>query len=63
MDAQVVSILTIALSLAADGIPCFPCLADKSPITPHGFRDATCDTEAGFASVGELGAVFVRMDL
>ncbi len=35
--------LSIALDLAAAGIPVFPCRPDKTPLTRHGFRDATTD--------------------
>ena len=40
--------LDIALALAADGLPCFPCDAHKRPCVPkaaggHGFHDATTD--------------------
>jgi len=33
-----------ALDYAACGIPVFPCAArSKTPLTPHGFKDATYD--------------------
>lgn len=35
--------LALALELAGRGWYVFPCRADKSPYTPHGFKDATTD--------------------
>jgi hypothetical protein len=39
------SILEGALTYAAAGLPVFPQNADGSPLTPHGFHDATVDPE------------------
>jgi hypothetical protein len=32
-----------AIQYGASGYPVFPCSADKKPLTPHGFKDASCD--------------------
>ena len=32
-----------AIEYALEGIPVFPCRADKRPLTPNGFKDATTD--------------------
>ncbi|AMN44057.1 bifunctional DNA primase/polymerase [Rhodoplanes sp. Z2-YC6860] len=40
------SSLSAALKLIETGLPCFPCKADKSPATPHGFKDAAKSAEA-----------------
>src|SRR6516225_4992675 len=37
--------LTKALALAARGLPVFPCAPDKSPLTAHGFKDASTDAD------------------
>ena len=40
------NILVIALELAANGLPIFPCaVSTKCPTTPHGFKDASTDPE------------------
>lgn len=36
-------ILAAALAIAADGLPVFPCGANKAPLTRNGFKDATTD--------------------
>lgn len=41
--AQLATLLTAAMDLACRGIPVFPCKADKTPWTEHGFKDATED--------------------
>jgi hypothetical protein len=37
------TMLEAALSYGSDGIPVFPCNADKKPLTKNGFKDATVD--------------------
>lgn len=41
--ANISAALTVAETL---GLPVFPCSADKCPVCPHGFRDATRDLDA-----------------
>ena len=43
-------VLDAALKLADAGMPVFPCRADKTPTTPHGFKNAVTDS----ATVREL---------
>ena len=38
--------LDAALALGSDGLFCFPCLNDKRPATPHGFKQAQRDPDA-----------------
>ena len=39
------SIVHEALALARRGVPVFPCGDNKSPLTPHGFKDASTDPD------------------
>lgn len=40
------SLAAAAAELAAQGLPIFPCLANKRPATAHGFKDAVTDPDA-----------------
>jgi hypothetical protein len=43
--AQIATALGGALALGAAGCKCFPCLANKHPATPHGFKEAANDPD------------------
>jgi hypothetical protein len=43
-----------ALEVALGGLRVFPVKLDKSPLTPHGFKDATTDPD----EIGQLGECF-----
>lgn len=43
-----------ALAYALAGVPVFPCRGDKSPMTPHGHKDASADPAQVFAWWGKL---------
>jgi SWIB/MDM2 domain-containing protein/bifunctional DNA primase/polymerase-like protein len=42
-SADTEAALDAALTLGADGLFCFPCLINKRPATPHGFKQAQRD--------------------
>lgn len=42
---EIAAALGGALALGAAGCKCFPCLANKRPATPHGFKDAANDPD------------------
>ncbi len=45
-----------ALGYVLAGLPVFPCQRDKTPLTPHGFKDASNDPAQIFAWWGSLEA-------
>lgn len=46
MSAARISFATdAAVALGSHGFRCFPCLADKRPATPRGFKNATSDAD------------------
>jgi putative DNA primase/helicase len=49
----------IALAIAAQGYPVFPCNADKVPITPNGFKDAVIYTDDIRLLFGSPNAVLI----
>jgi hypothetical protein len=64
--------LQAALHLTEKGIACFPCLANKRPACPHGFKDAKADKEGVWALWRDYpgvligvptGEMFVVLDL
>lgn len=50
---------SVALALAADGIPAFACDENKRPVTPRGFKDATTDAALIRAMFAWPGAALV----
>jgi hypothetical protein len=55
------SAVEMALALAAMGVPAFPCRADKRPMTPRGFHDATTDRDKLREMFAAPGAVLVAV--
>jgi hypothetical protein len=51
--------LTKALALAARGIEVFPCAPDKSPLTAHGFKDASTNSDQIRKAWPRLGNVLI----
>ena len=45
ISVDIARALAGALELGSDRRKCFPCLDDKRPATPHGFKDASCDPD------------------